>query len=114
MKWVVIFAFGMLMFASGQIVSQKLLASDEAGSFLEDADLDKACRWSGCDFALKGNGVCDQSCIAWQCGYDGGDCDKFADCYKKGCNAGDLGNGRCDYSCNNYQCEYDKGDCRYY
>ena len=111
MKWVVICAFGMLMFASGQVVSQKLLASEEAGSFLQNQLDDEWCMYDGCDFSLKGNGVCDRACRSRYCQYDGGDCDRFLDCYEKGCPRELLGNGTCNSECDTYECDFDKDDC---
>jgi hypothetical protein len=99
------------MFASGQIVSQKLLASDEAGSFLQNQLDDEWCMYDGCDFSLKGNGVCDRACISVECGYDGGDCDPNLTCYESGCIPELLGNGKCDDSCNTFSCRYDHGEC---
>jgi hypothetical protein len=117
MKWVVICAFGMLMFASGQVVSQKLLASDEAGSFLEAGAITeeelyaRICENEGCEPSMKGNGVCDQDCRSMYCRYDAGDCAQYEGCSEGGCTLEMIGNGRCDPSCNIKECEYDKTDC---
>jgi hypothetical protein len=99
------------MFASSQIVSQKLLASDEAGSFLQDQGADEWCRSLGCDFSLKGNGVCDRACRSKDCGYDGGDCDPNTVCYEAGCPPELLGNGVCDEKCDHVECRWDEYDC---
>jgi hypothetical protein len=102
------------MFASGQVVSQKLLASDEASLLqVEFNSYDDACEYLGCNLSFKGNGVCDKKCNIWQCYYDGGDCDKYVECYSRGCNSEDLGNGRCDTKCNHYTCDFDKDDCKF-
>ncbi len=98
-----------------QVVSQKLLASDEAGSFLEAGDsIDDAwCQVEGCDFSLKGNRVCDRACRSQSCQWDGGDCSQHEVCYEKGCPREVHGNGTCDDSCNMIECDWDKGDCLY-
>jgi hypothetical protein len=104
------------MFASGQIVSQKLLASDEAGSFLEVGEdiNDYMCGYLGCDFSLKGNGVCDKACRSLYCYYDGGDCAQYDGCFENGCTREIHGDGTCNESCDNLECEWDKGECELY
>ena len=108
MKWIVICAFGMLMLASGQVVSQKLLAGDEPTSLLQQDD--NTCQSFGCDLSLRGNGVCDSSCDFWQCDFDGKDCKK-ARCAKRGCTQELLANNECDFSCKSADCDWDNGKC---
>merc|ERR1711957_773058 len=61
------------------------------------------------------NGICDnynwQQLYNEECGWDGGECEKFREFMKKypKCDAGDvnanlIGNGKCDYGNNNKKC----------
>lgn len=53
------------------------------------------------------NGVCEEACNTWQCGFDGGACVACA----AGCNTAALGDGICDLNCFVETCNYDSGDC---
>jgi UDP-N-acetylglucosamine-lysosomal-enzyme len=108
------------MFASGQIVSQKLLASDEAGSFLEagndwsswsDELGDYMCGVYKCEPSMLGNGVCDEACKSFYCKFDRGDCPPYDGCYDNGCTKETHGDGECQEECHILECEWDKGDC---
>lgn len=67
---------------------------------------------------LKNNGICDELCNTYNCGYDGHDCNDLPrpyskclpanhgrDCYAR------FNNSRCDEKCNTAECLYDGWDC---
>ncbi|OMJ88702.1 hypothetical protein SteCoe_9326 [Stentor coeruleus] len=71
------------------------------------SDCYQACINFGCNLSLLANGVCDQSCNDYKCGWDLGDCGYCA----KGCTIDLLNNGVCNSECNNQNCMFDNNDC---
>ena len=76
------------------------------------------------DFALMGNGICDEVNDKLVCLYDGGDCSPVE--HNENCTSYDcfenlkfdpcpkfeqIGNGHCDKENFNLICSYDAGDC---
>ncbi|GMT05241.1 hypothetical protein PENTCL1PPCAC_27415, partial [Pristionchus entomophagus] len=79
----------------------------------DQRDLEK-CSLSGCS-ALAKNGICNEECNHFACGFDGGDCSAgtvpFARCpYDSFCSR-QFKDGRCDEKCNNENCLFDGFDC---
>ncbi|GMT31391.1 hypothetical protein PFISCL1PPCAC_22688, partial [Pristionchus fissidentatus] len=72
------------------------------------------CSLRGCA-ALARDGVCDQECNHFACGFDGGDCSAgtapFARCADASFCAHRFGDGHCDEYCNNENCLFDGSDC---
>lgn len=60
-----------------------------------------------CSDAELNNGVCEEACNTWKCGFDRGDCFVCA----VGCDVSAVGDGICDLSCLVEACNYDSGDC---
>ena len=70
----------------------------------DQADCRALCECS--DVELN-NGICEDACNSWKCGFDGGVCSTCA----TGCNVADVGDGACDLSCLVEACNFDSGDC---
>ncbi|KAF8384286.1 hypothetical protein PRIPAC_73428, partial [Pristionchus pacificus] len=72
------------------------------------------CSLSGCS-QLAGNGICNQECNHFACGYDGGDCSAgtvpFSRCPDASFCARRFKDGHCDKQCNNENCLFDGFDC---
>ena len=60
-----------------------------------------------CSDVELNNGICEDACNSWKCGFDGGVCSTCA----TGCNVADVGDGACDLSCLVEACNFDSGDC---
>lgn len=97
----------------GDLCQEKI--KSEAEEWMEmDNKMKKICFNNGCENKAR-NGICDDECNYFSCGYDGGDCTGNVTLYKYCENAffcsSNANNGACDEICNTQYCLFDGGDC---
>uniref|UniRef100_A0A0K0G355 Neurogenic locus notch homolog protein 1 (inferred by orthology to a zebrafish protein) n=1 Tax=Strongyloides venezuelensis TaxID=75913 RepID=A0A0K0G355_STRVS len=97
----------------GDLCQEKIKSEAEEWTEMDNM-MKKICYNNGCENKAR-NGICDEECNYFSCGYDGGDCTGNVTLYKYCENAffcsSNANNGGCDEMCNTQYCLFDGGDC---